>query len=86
VTAFLYEITARKALEVRLLALNETLEARVKELRLEARNLEILNDIGVALAAESDLTTLVQTVTDAGVQLSHAEFGASVARRRGILR
>src|ERR1700730_15133187 len=72
----IYEITARKALEVRLLALNETLEARVTELRQEARNLEILNDTGVAVAAERDLTTLVQTVTDAGVQLSHAEFGA----------
>jgi PAS domain S-box-containing protein len=72
----IYEITARKALEVRLLALNETLEARVTELRLEARNLEILNDTGVAVAAERDITTLVQTVTDAGVQLSHAEFGA----------
>jgi PAS domain S-box-containing protein len=72
----IYEVTARKALEVRLLALNETLEARVTELRLQARNLEILNDTGVAVAAERDLTTLVQTVTDAGVQLSHAEFGA----------
>jgi PAS domain S-box-containing protein len=72
----IYEITARKALEVRLLALNETLEARVTELRLQTRNLEILNDTGVAVAAERDLTTLVQTVTDAGVQLSHAEFGA----------
>ena len=67
---------SRKALEVRLLALNETLEARVAELRQEARYLEILNDTGVAVAAERDLTTLVQTVTDAGVQLSHAEFGA----------
>jgi hypothetical protein len=72
----IYEITTRKALEVRLLALNETLEARVTELRQEARNLEILNDTGVAVAAERDLTMLVQTVTDAGVQLSHAEFGA----------
>jgi PAS domain S-box-containing protein len=72
----IYEITTRKALEVRLLALNETLEARVAELRQEARYLEILNDTGVAVAAERDLTTLVQTVTDAGVQLSHAEFGA----------
>src|SRR3984957_6672329 len=72
----IYEISARKALEVRLLALNETLEARVVELRQEARYLEILNDTGVAVAAERDLTTLVQTVTDAGVQLSHAEFGA----------
>ena len=72
----IYEISARKALEVRLLALNETLEARVAELRQEARYLEILNNTGVAVAAERDLTTLVQTVTDAGVQLSHAEFGA----------
>jgi PAS domain S-box-containing protein len=72
----IYEITTRKALEVRLLALNETLEARVAELRQEARNLEILNDTGVAVAAERDLPTLVQTVTDAGVKLSHAEFGA----------
>ena len=72
----IYEITARKALEVRLLALNETLEARVAELRQEARYLEILNDTGVAVAAERDLTALVQTVTDAGVQLTHAEFGA----------
>jgi PAS fold len=72
----IYEISTRKALEVRLLALNESLEARVAELRQEARYLEILNDTGVAVAAERDLTTLVQTVTDAGVQLSHAEFGA----------
>jgi PAS domain S-box-containing protein len=72
----IYEITDRKALEVRLLALNETLEARVAELRQEAKTLEILNDTGVAVAAELDLSTLVQTVTDAGVQLSHAEFGA----------
>ena len=72
----IYEITARKALEVRLLALNETLEARVTELRQEAQNLEILNNTGVAVAAQRDLTTLVQTVTDAGVQLTHAEFGA----------
>ena len=72
----IYEITDRKALEVRLLALNETLEARIAELRQEAKNLEILNDTGVAVAAELDLSTLVQTVTDAGVKLTHAEFGA----------
>ena len=72
----IYEITDRKALEVRLLALNETLEARIAELRQEAKSLEILNDTGVAVAAELDLSTLVQKVTDAGVQLTHAEFGA----------
>src|ERR1700730_4893760 len=68
----IYEITDRKALEARLLALNETLEARVAEVRQEARNLEILNATGVAIAAERNLAALVQTVTDAGVQLSHA--------------
>jgi len=34
------------------LALNETLEARVAELRQEAKSLDILNDTGVAVAAE----------------------------------
>src|ERR1700693_3821845 len=77
----IYEITTRKALEVRLLALNETLEARVAELRQEARYLEILNDTGVAVAAERDLTTLVQTVTDAGVQLSQGAPGRSAGGR-----
>jgi PAS domain S-box-containing protein len=72
----IYEITDRKALEVRLLALNETLEARIAELRQEAKSLEILNDTGVAVAAELDLPTLVQKVTDAGVKLTYAEFGA----------
>jgi PAS domain S-box-containing protein len=72
----IYETTDRKALEVRLLALNETLEARVAEVRQEALTLEVLNSTGVAIAAERDLATLVQTVTDAGVKLSHAEFGA----------
>jgi PAS domain S-box-containing protein len=71
-----YEITERKTLEVRLLALNETLEARVREVREEARTLELVNRTGVAVAAELDLEKLVQMVTDVGVELSHAEFGA----------
>ena len=61
-----YDISERKALEARLLALNEMLEARVADLREEARTLEILNQTGVALAAELDLERLVQIVTDAG--------------------
>jgi PAS domain S-box-containing protein len=71
-----YDITERKTLEVRLLALTETLEARVAELRDEARTLEILNRTGIALAAELDLERLVQTVTDAGVAITEAQFGA----------
>ncbi|WP_129792373.1 response regulator [Sphingosinicella sp. CPCC 101087] len=42
----------------------------------ERRALEILNRAGSALAAENDLQKLVQIVTDAGVELTGAEFGA----------
>ena len=72
----IYDITDRKSLEAKLLALNETLEARVAEMREEARTLEVLNRTGIAVAAEHDLEKLVQMVTDAGVELSHASFGA----------
>jgi PAS domain S-box-containing protein len=72
----LYEISERKALEARLLALNETLEGRVAQLREEARVLEVLNATGRAISAELDLERMVQAVTDAAVELSHAEFGA----------
>ena len=71
-----YEIGERKQLEARLLALNETLEARVAELREEARTLEVLNRTGIAIGAELDPERLVQIVTDAGVELSGAAFGA----------
>jgi len=53
---------------------------------IEARNIEkekakqaqfdVLNQTGQALAAELDLDRIVQIVTDAGVQLSGAKFGA----------
>jgi PAS domain S-box-containing protein len=72
----IYDITERKALEARLLALNETLEARVLEAREESHALDMLNRIGIAVAAEHDLQRLVQMVTDAGVELTHAAFGA----------
>ncbi|UIJ44807.1 PAS domain S-box protein [Sphingomonas cannabina] len=42
----------------------------------ERRALEILNRAGSALAAETDLHELVQIVTDAGVELTGAAFGA----------
>lgn len=46
------------------------------EIRQERRALEILNRAGSALAVETDLPRLVQIVTDAGVELTGAEFGA----------
>jgi PAS domain S-box-containing protein len=47
-----------------------------EELRREREVLSILNRAGSALGAESDLERLVQIVTDAGVELTGAEFGA----------
>lgn len=40
------------------------------------RHLRILNDTGAAVAQELDLDKIVQIVTDAGVELSGAQFGA----------
>ena len=71
-----YDIGERKQLEARLLAVNETLDARVRELRDEAHALEVLNRTGIAVGAEFDIEKLVQMVTDAGVELSGAAFGA----------
>ena len=45
-------------------------------IRAERHALEILNRAGSSLAMETDLHRLVQIVTDAGVQLTGAEFGA----------
>jgi PAS domain S-box-containing protein len=42
----------------------------------ETSALETLNKVGSALAAELDLDRIVQMVTDAGVQLTDAQFGA----------
>ena len=47
-----------------------------EEIRQERRTLEILNRAGSALALETDHQRLVQIVTDAGVELTGAEFGA----------
>ena len=47
-----------------------------EKLREERRTLEILNRAGSALASENDLARVVQIVTDAGVELSGADFGA----------
>ena len=45
-------------------------------LREESRALEVLNRAGSTLSRETDLERLVQIVTDAGVELIGAEFGA----------
>ena len=45
-------------------------------LRAEARALQVLNRTGAAIAAKLDLAEIVQIVTDAGVELTGAEFGA----------
>ncbi|WP_343639684.1 response regulator [Roseateles sp.] len=58
--------------------LRDRTERRQVELALveQTRALELLNQAGAALAREGDLDKLVQTVTDVGVALSGAEFGA----------
>jgi signal transduction histidine kinase len=50
--------------------------AAEESIREERRALEILNRAGSALALETDLHRLVQIVTDAGVDLTGAQFGA----------
>jgi len=71
-----YDISPRKALEARLLGLNETLEARIAELRDETRALSLLNSASTAISANLELEAVVQAVTDAAVELSGAAFGA----------
>jgi PAS domain S-box-containing protein len=56
---------------------DRTTQREIEEnLREERRALELLNRAGAALATETDLQRLVQIVTDVGVELSGAEFGA----------
>jgi PAS domain S-box-containing protein len=45
-------------------------------LREETRTLEVLNRVAASLVRGADLTQLVQAVTDAGVEVSGAAFGA----------
>ena len=49
---------------------------REEALRDETRALETLNQVGIIVAADLDLERIVQTVTDAGVKLTSAQFGA----------
>ena len=68
VLAVVIEVTQAVALEQELIA--------------ETHSLETLNRIGTALAAELDLEPLVQMVTDAGVTLTGAQFGAYFHNQR----
>ena len=47
-----------------------------EELSEESRTLETLNLVGSAIASQLDLERVVQMVTDAGVELTGAQFGA----------
>lgn len=51
-------------------------KARDEALQEQKRILETLNRTGATVAAELDMERLVQTVTDAGVELTGARFGA----------
>jgi PAS domain S-box-containing protein len=51
-------------------------QAQAAALRDETRTLETLNRTGAELAGELDLDRLLQTVTDASVELTGAKFGA----------
>jgi len=53
----------------------ETREAE-DAVRRESRLLEIVNETGAAVAAERDLDRIVQKITDAGVEITGAQFGA----------
>jgi PAS domain S-box-containing protein len=63
------DITARKAAE-------QALRQTESELRAETRALQILNRAGELVASNLDLAEVVQTITDAGVELTGAAFGA----------
>lgn len=56
--------------------LKEELEKQVEALAEQSRALELLNKIASATVVERNLERIVQMVTDAGVELTGAEFGA----------
>jgi PAS domain S-box-containing protein len=51
-------------------------DQKSQEAQARAQELAVLNRTGAATAAELDLERVVQTVTDAGVELTGAQFGA----------
>lgn len=54
----------------------DALEASESALREQTRNLETLNSVNAELAVDLDMKRLVQTVTDAGREMTGAQMGA----------
>nr|WP_307437781.1 response regulator [Labrys monachus] len=67
------ELTARVASNLQLAATRRETERRLRE---DARTLEVLNEVGTAVAAELDIDRAVQVVTDAATELTGAAFGS----------
>ncbi|WP_439814128.1 ATP-binding protein [Zavarzinia sp. CC-PAN008] len=65
-------VDAGRAIQARVAERDEA----VNHLREETGRLRIVNDVGGAIAAELDVDRLVQSVTDAGVSLTGAAYGA----------
>lgn len=59
------------------------LEKRIAELSEEAHDLDLLNRLSVAIASDLDVEHVIQAVTDAGVELSKAGFGAFFSNASG---
>lgn len=57
-------------------AADRALRETESELRSRSEALQVLNRAGATVAADVDVSVVVQTVTDAGVELTGAQFGA----------
>ncbi|HLA64097.1 MAG TPA: PAS domain S-box protein, partial [Rhodothermales bacterium] len=66
------DVTANEQAQAEVLALVAT----QRELEEQARTLETINRVNASLAAELEPEGLVQAVTDAGTELTEAQFGA----------
>jgi signal transduction histidine kinase/DNA-binding response OmpR family regulator len=67
------ELLARVSAHIQLAHIRREAEQALRE---QTQALTVLNRAGAAVAADLDLDRVVQTVTDAGVELTGAEFGA----------
>lgn len=70
------DVTERRHVEVERERLLAALEVERRRLETETRTLETINRLSVAAAAELDLRTLVQALTDDATALTGAQFGA----------